>query len=311
MSLTPALVLSLVLPALGPTFGPTVADVKGADARFDDVLDGKDAPALSGDDVYVLERALAGADSLAVVRAVGDAVDAAANDGCRVSVDDAAAHAAVVRRVAAIAVVEAARGRDGAGMALDVAAGFVAALGRCLPFDVASSQALENAATVAATAQYLRQHGALDDATAKKLSTTLASAAPAQAQKLARPTVNAGPLVLVPPSVKCRHKDGKTVLSASEAREIGRRYQQRPPAVTPVLGSSGIEGMTVVVDAFLSSCGLVNGDVVQSINGVRAENVDRLLGIGAAIGRDRKAVVVVIRAGAPVTLVVDEDTTTP
>ena len=299
--------IALALTSFGPVVGN---EAVAAPPRFDDVVNGVDAPPLSGDDVLQLERYV-GSDALALVRAVGAAVDDAADNGCSVSPEESVGFDRVGRHLLAIAVVEASRARGGTAMALNTAADYARTLNHCLPFGAAQSAATQLAISTASTASYLRSHGALDDEEAQKLSTALASLAKEKAAALARPTVVSGALVLAPAGVKCRLVDGKdgtkTVLTASEAREIGRRYQQRPPQFTPKFGPKGIEGMVVVVDAFLASCGMRDGDVVQSINGVRAENVDRLLNVGDRIGADRKAVVVVVRGGAPVTLTIDED----
>lgn len=299
----------VVVAACVVAFGVDVGATADAPARFDDVVAGRDTPALSGDDVLALERHV-GADALGLVRSVGAAVDEAA-DGCTVTTEQANAQRVVGRRLLAIALLEAAKQRGGTAMALSTSADLAVTLNRCLPFGTGGSVAVELAQSTASLATYLRAHGALDDGDAKALSTSLASLAKEKAQALARPTVVTGALVLVPASVKCRvieSKDGpKTVLTASEAREIGRRYQQRPPQFTPKLGPRGIEGMAVVVDAFLASCGLHDGDVVQSINGVRAEQADRLLNVADQIAADRKAVVVVVRAGGPVTITIEED----
>jgi hypothetical protein len=277
-----------------------------APERFEAIVAGQDAPALSGDDVLALERFI-GPTALDDVRAVGASIDEAAAQGCTVEVNDALMHARVARHLLAIAIVEAAHGRGGVAMALSTSADLALALNRCLPFDVASAMAADVARATAATALYLRRHGALDDDEAKALAASLSSLTKEQAAALVRPAAAAGALVLVPASVQCRQKNGKTVLTASEAREVARRYQQRPPQLTPAFGPRGIEGLHVVVDAFLASCGFVAGDVVASVNGVRAAQADRLLGVADAIAAARRATVVVVRGGRPVTLTIEED----
>jgi hypothetical protein len=190
---------------------------------------------------------------------------------------------------------------------LSTSVDFASALTRCLPFGVATSVGKELALSTASLATYLRVHGALDDADATALSKSLAKLAPEKAATLARPAVVVSALVLVPASVTCRKSGDQRVLSAGEAREIARRYQTRQPRLDPVLTSHGFEGLRLTTDAFLASCGFVDGDVVKRVNGVDALQADRILSIADQIGKDRRAVVVVARAGSEVTIVIDED----
>lgn len=271
--------------------------------RMGAIFAGLSNDALSGDDVLVLERHVG--DAAALVRAVDEAV----SEDCRLSSDEASSQLRVGRRLLAVALLEAAKGRGGTAMALSTSVDLSAALSRCLPFGVGTSVGKELALSTATLATYLRVHGALDDADALALSRSLEKLAPEKAASLARPVVVVSALVLVPAAVKCRIVDGKNVLSASEAREIGRRYQTRQPRLEPVFSTKGIDGMRVTTDAFLASCGFQDGDVVVEVNGVDARQPDRVLGIAERIGNDRQAVVVVLRAGVRVTVTIDEDKT--
>jgi len=271
--------------------------------RVGPILAGVGNDALSGDDVLVLERHVG--DAAGLVRAV----DAAVSEECRLSSDEASSQLRVGRRLLAVALLEAAKGRGGTAMALSTSVDLSAALARCLPFGVGTSVGKELALSTASLATYLRVHGALDDADALALSRSLEKLAPEKAASLSRPVVVVSALVLVPASVKCRVVGDKMVLSASEAREIGRRYQTRQPRLEPVFSAKGIDGMRVTTDAFLASCGFEDGDVVVEINGIDARQPDRILGIAERIGSDRHAVVIVLRAGARVTVTIDEDKT--
>lgn len=298
------MLLALVVAAAG---FPVDVVVSAADApvRFAAIEGGSFVEAINGDDVFALERHVG--DAAALVKAVGDAVDDVAERGCSLTPDEATRQRDAGERVLAAALLEAAKGRAGAPMALGVVADFAGALDRCLPFGVASSHASELAQHTAQLTQYLRSHGSVDDADAARVAKALERLVPEKAATLLRPAPVLGALVLVPASVQCRTtKEGKRVLTASEARDVGRRYQNRPPNFTPVFGPRGIEGMKIVTDAFLQSCGFQDGDVVKSINGVAADKPDRVLTVADQIGKDRKAVVVVVRAGAVVDVVIEE-----
>lgn len=298
--------LTLALTLAAAAF-PVDVTVAAADAppRFAAIVNGSFVEALNGDDVFALERHVG--DAAGLIREVGDAVDVVARQGCTLTSEQASRQRDVGERVLAAALLEAAKGRSGAGIALMVASDFTAALDRCLPFGVATSQVSELAQHTVQLTQYLRSHGGLDERDAARIGRQLGRWAPAQAALLTRPAPAAGGLVLVPASIRCRTTTGgRRVLSASEARDIGRRYQDRPPAFTPVFGPRGIDGLRIVTDAFLHSCGFQDGDVVTRINDVAVDTPDRMLGIADRIGRDRRAVVVVVRGGAMIDVVIEE-----
>lgn len=298
------LTLALILAAAA---FPVDVIVAAADAppRFAAIVNGSFVEALNGDDVFALERHVG--DAAGLIQQVGDAVDAVARQGCTLTPEQANRQRDVGERVLAAALLEAAKGRAGAAIALVVASDFTLALDRCLPFGVAASQVSELAQHTLQLTQYLRSHDALDGRDAARIGRSLERLAPAQAALLARPAPSAGALVLVPASIRCRTTtDGRRVLSASEARDIGRRYQDRPPTFAPVFGPRGIEGLQIVTDAFLQSCGFEDGDVVRRINGVAADAPERMMRIADRVGQDRRAVIVVSRGGVARDVVIEE-----
>jgi hypothetical protein len=298
--------VALGLPSGLPLLLPTTLETPTA---LLSIADGRQTGSLPGEDVLILERFVGDGGSL--VRGVADAIDDAARAGCTLTHDEAEHQIAIGYRLLATALVEAARDRPGASMALEVAADFALTLRRCLPFDVAERAGLTIAHDTATLASYLRSHRALDTAAATTLAGRLEGIVPAHAATLRRPTVDLGALIVAPATVLCRRHGQRQVVSAAEARELGQRYQARPPALVPVLGSRGIEGLRLRTDAFLRSCGFVDDDVVVSVNDIQATELQAYPSVAARIAAQHRAVVVVMRRGAPHVIEIDEEPSPP
>jgi hypothetical protein len=273
------------------------------------IVQGRTTARLPGDDVIALERFVG--DGGALVRGVADALDDDTRAGCTLTSDEAEHQIVLGHRLLATALVEAARDRPGVSFALEVAADFAWALRRCLPFDVAERAGLTIGHDTLALAAYLRSHRALDAHAAVTLADRLQGLLPAQAATLRRPTVDLGALVVPEATVVCRRSGGRTVVSAAEANEVGRRYQTRPPTLVPVLGPRGVEGLRLRADAFLRSCGFADDDVVVSVNDIEATQLEAYPSVVERIVAQHRAVVVVLRQGKRLVVEIDEEPAPP
>ena len=263
-----------------------------------------------------------GADLAALERSVGDAgnlilrVGNAVGEECTAAPVELPSQLDVAHRLLAIAVVEAARRRSGASVALSTSADLAVAVAACPP------QTVEGAVAAAAiakatvmTARYLVAHEGLDLRDVAALAKTLRPLIGKDVDVLLLPIAAAGPLVEGSTSVRCRKKGDLTVLSESEGRAVATMFQQavRSAIDLPVLPSFGKTlGLQLALrqrptDEFLRSCGFADGDVLVSVNGRPVSSPDQLLTVDKLIAADRRAVVVVERRGVARTIVVDEE----
>ncbi len=281
-----------------------------APPSFELVLAGGTA-AFPGVDLALLERSVGDAASL-ILRTTNAVVEE-----CMAAPIELPSQVAVSQRLLAIALVEAARGRSGASMALSTSADLAAAVARCPPQTAEGAAAANTIALqTVAMASYLRTRGGVDAEDLRGVTGVLRPLVGSAVDVLLLPAARLGPLVQGPTAVQCRHQGELTVLSEPEARAVAALFQSAVRSVVdlPVLPSFGPAGPRLQLalrqrptDDFLRSCGFVDGDALVSVNGRSVSSPDQLLQIDKIIAADRRAVVVVVRGGAPQTVVVDEE----
>ncbi|MDP2344152.1 MAG: hypothetical protein Q8O67_24555 [Deltaproteobacteria bacterium] len=278
-------------------------------ASFDNVVTGG-LGTFPGADLAALERSVGDAGSL--ILRVGNAVA----EPCSAAPVDLPSQVLVSRRLLAAAVVEAARGRSGASMAVSASADLAVAVAACPPqTNEGQLAARAIALQTVATAKYLVARGGLDAVDVRGVARDLRPIVADAVDVLLLPIKSAGPLVEGSTSLRCRKKGDLTVLSESEGRAAATMFQSAIRSVIdlPILPTFGSSmGVQLALrqrptDDFLRSCGFVDGDVLITVNGKSVSSPEQLLHVHKLIANDRRAVVVVRRQGAQQTVVVDEE----
>ena len=280
---------------------------------FDDVVTGG-LGTFPGKDVAALERSIGDVGTL-IVR-VGNAVA----EPCTAAPIELPSQVLVARRLLAAAVVEAARGRSGASLALSTSADLATAVAACPPqTDEGLVAARAIGRQTVMTAKYLVARGGLDAVDVRALARTLRPVVGDDVDVLLLPIARAGALVEGSTSLRCRQQGGLTVLSESEGRAAATMFERAVRSIVdlPVLPAVG-GGLQLSlrqrptdarpeIKELLRSCGFVDGDVLLAVNGKAVSSPDQLLHVHKLIAADRRAVVLVLRRATRVTVVVDEE----